>query len=110
MIAAGEARTRRELDQCCTKRHARPTGGSHGRTTRGPTQRRGGAKRRPRRVRWGENGAARGSIINKGRSPGEPRPANGDGQDRADALGGGPIGVVPTDLRPSPAPPPYQKK
>src|SRR5215211_3883114 len=31
-----------------SRRCARPTGGSHGRTTRGPAQRRGDAKQRPR--------------------------------------------------------------
>jgi hypothetical protein len=40
---------------------ARPTGGSHGRTTDDPAQRFKGAKRRPRQVQWGKS-AAKGII------------------------------------------------
>jgi len=47
---------------CC----ARPTGGSHGRTIRGPAQRRGGAKLRPRLRGWSRRG---GQENYKGRRP-----------------------------------------
>jgi hypothetical protein len=75
MIAAGEVRTRRELDQCCTKRHARPTGGSHGRTTDGPAQRFHDAKRRPRWWMMAQYNAANYTRIIKARTPRRmPRP------------------------------------
>jgi hypothetical protein len=35
-------------EEVCLPERARPTGGSHGRTIRGPAQRLEGAKRRPR--------------------------------------------------------------
>src|SRR5215216_4273902 len=50
---------------CC----ARPTGDKHGRTTRGPAHRRGGAKRRPRRERVKQVRVRRGPGQYKGLSP-----------------------------------------
>jgi hypothetical protein len=47
MIEASAPSTGKSL-ACVTKWCARPTGGSHGRTTDAPAQGRGGAKRRPR--------------------------------------------------------------
>jgi len=47
---------------------ARPTGGSHGRTVRGPAQRRGGAERRPRQKCW-QDGRGQQQQHYKGRSP-----------------------------------------
>jgi len=47
MIEAGVPSTRRMLQHvaaCCPSYCARPTEGSHGRTNRGPAQRRGGRK------------------------------------------------------------------
>ena len=55
MIKAGATSTEEVVSApCCC---ARPTGGSHGRTTRGPAQRGEGAKRRPRPT--GRKGAAK---------------------------------------------------
>src|SRR5215213_6742855 len=50
MIEAGAPSTGKSL-ACVTKCCARPTGGSHGRTTEGPAQRGEGAKHWPRRKR-----------------------------------------------------------
>src|SRR5215211_6290354 len=85
MIEAGGAEHERVVEYC-SRSCARPTGCKHGRTIRGPVQRRRGAKRRPRR---GGKSEKRGEGQYKGRSPVGPRPANGDGQDRAHALGWG---------------------
>ena len=49
---------------------ARPTGDSHGLTTRGPAQRGEGAKHRPRQGAFKK----RGRDHYKGRSPAESRP------------------------------------
>ena len=57
------------------RRCARPTGVSHG-ITRGPAQRRGGAKRRPHCLGWVNNNAANNTrIINKGRDIPKDTPA-----------------------------------
>src|SRR5687768_7194930 len=68
MIEAGATSTS-EFQECCPKRCARPTGGSHGRTTRGPAQRAAGAKRRAALGTMGRTGAARGSIEAGARKP-----------------------------------------
>ena len=65
MIEAGAPSTCRELNSCCPKRCARPTGDSHGRTTRGPAQRFKGAKTKA--ARKGED-ETRGQGQYKGRS------------------------------------------
>jgi hypothetical protein len=69
MIEAGEPSTGpfRDRDIGC----ARPTGDSHACTIRGPAQRRGGAKGKPRQG-WGPKKRGQGQY--KGRSPAEPRP------------------------------------
>src|SRR5215208_8531585 len=59
MREAGAPRTG-ELQ--CSRSYARPTGGSHALTTRGPAQRFKGAMRRPRQVRRGPS-AAEDSIV-----------------------------------------------
>jgi hypothetical protein len=69
MIVAGEPSTGPFIDRDIGS--ARPTGGSHARTTRGPAQRRGGAKGKPRQG-WGPK--KRGQRQYKGPSPCEPRP------------------------------------
>src|ERR687890_111283 len=64
MIEAGAPSTGKSL-ACVTKCRARPTGGSHGRTTEAPAQGRGGAMLRPCQSRLGkknEKSAARDSI------------------------------------------------
>jgi hypothetical protein len=45
------------------ERCARPTGGSHDRTARGPAQRTGGTKRRPRSVMMSRYNAANNASI-----------------------------------------------
>src|SRR5215211_5355278 len=55
-----------------SRRCARPTGGSHGRTTRGPAQRRGG--RKAKAALEGGPSTKRGQGQHKGRSPVELQP------------------------------------
>jgi hypothetical protein len=67
MREAGVPRTE-EVVTVCTKRRARPTGGGHARTTRGPAQRTGGAKRRPR-IEEGSDDAANDTTIIEAGAP-----------------------------------------
>ncbi len=52
------------FQECCPKRCARPTGGSHGLTTRGPAQRAEGAK--PRSVFYGAVSRSMRSTSSRG--------------------------------------------
>jgi hypothetical protein len=63
---------------CRLAERARPTGGSHGLTTRGPAQCRGGAMKRPRRTVG--TSAAKGIV--KALSPGRPLAPDGQGRRR----------------------------
>src|SRR5215203_3296254 len=102
MIEASAPSTGKSL-ACVTKCCARPTGDSHG-ITRGPTQRRGGAKRRPRCRRMSQYNAA-----NKAGATESPGPQMAMGRIEHTLLDEG-RASSPTDLRPSPATTPYHKK
>jgi hypothetical protein len=71
MIEAGEPSTS-EFQECYPKSCARPTGGSHGRTTDDPAQRfsrakaKGRAKGRAKEGKSGKPGAAKGHYESRG--------------------------------------------